>query len=40
VLYEADFAEMFGIRPWEIDRLTYWQWLRLKHRVDERRKGS
>lgn len=32
-------ARVFGIRPWETEQLTYWQWLRLKHHLDDMNRG-
>lgn len=31
-------AEVFGLHPWDIERLTYWQWMRYRAYIDERLK--
>lgn len=33
----APFAELFGIRPWEMDLLEHWQFLTLEARAKELR---
>lgn len=37
--YEPMFAYLFGLHPWDIDRLTYHQWLRYRDYADRMTKG-
>lgn len=33
------FSYLFGIQPWELDRLSYQEWWDLRHLADEWREG-
>lgn len=28
-------AQVFGLHPWDLDKLTYWQWARFRRHLDQ-----
>jgi hypothetical protein len=34
--YAPVMAEVFGFKPWDLDRLTYAQWCRFRQYIDDK----